>query len=175
MIIVPLLVLLFSRIHAVYARIGAALRLGQTPPQPRRRSSLVIVPVGSMSLLTEEGISAALSLGDDVVAVTVCYADRDDAQVDANFRDQWEEWHPDVPLRTLRSQHRSLGPPIVEFLRDLERPTTITSWSCSFRRSSRPGHGRRYYITSAASCWNGLSSAARRTWSSAGSDTGWRP
>jgi amino acid transporter len=119
-IIIPLLMLLFSRIHAVYARIGAALQLGQVPPKPQRRSSLVVVPVGSMSLLTEEGISAALSLGDEVIAVTVCYADRADAEVDAHFREQWEEWHPDVPLVSLRSEHRSLAPPIVDYLRTLD-------------------------------------------------------
>ncbi len=119
-IIIPLLMLLFSRIHAVYARIGAALRIGQLPPKPERRSSLVVVPVGSMSLLTEEGISAALSLGEEVIAVTVCYADRSDAEVDAHFREQWEEWHPDVPLVSLRTEHRSLAPPIVDYLRTLD-------------------------------------------------------
>ncbi|HUC57318.1 MAG TPA: hypothetical protein VMA95_07945, partial [Streptosporangiaceae bacterium] len=33
---------------------------------------------------------------------------------------QWEEWHPGVPLVTLHSAHRSLAPPIVEYLHDLE-------------------------------------------------------
>jgi hypothetical protein len=40
--------------------------------------------------------------------------------VDATFRDQWEAWHPNVPLISLRTSHRSLGPPIVEYLRALE-------------------------------------------------------
>jgi hypothetical protein len=120
-IVVPLLVLMFSRIHATYDRIGAALQIGHTPPPPRPRSSLVVVPVGSMSRLTAEGISAALSLGDEVVAVTVCYAEPEDTEADAHFRDQWEAWHPHVPLLTLRSNRRSLGPPVVNFLRELEQ------------------------------------------------------
>jgi hypothetical protein len=33
---------------------------------------------------------------------------------------QWDEWDPGVPLIALRSEHRDLGPPIVDFLRDLE-------------------------------------------------------
>jgi len=123
-IVVPALVLLFKQVHKTYDRIGAALRLGQTPPRPERRSSLVVVPVGGMSLLTEEGVSAALSLGDEVIAVTVVYADREDTEADAAFRDQWERWHPNVPLLSLRSRHRSLGPPVVDFLREMENTDT---------------------------------------------------
>ena len=77
-IVVPLLVLMFSRVHAAYARIGRQLEIGQVPERPQQRSSLVVVPVGSMSRLVREGISAALSLGDQVVAVTVCYDDAED-------------------------------------------------------------------------------------------------
>jgi amino acid transporter len=120
-IVVPLLVLIFSRIHTVYNRIGQALQIGQLPPPPRRHSSLVVVPVGSMSRLTSAGISAALSLGDEVLAVTVSYDDPDSHAQDARLRQQWDQWHPDVPLLTLHSSGRALGPPVVGFLRELER------------------------------------------------------
>jgi amino acid transporter len=119
-IVVPLLVLMFSRIHATYDRIGAALELGHKPPLPHRRDVLAVVPVSGLSRLTAEAISAALSIGDEVVAVTVCYADPDDEQTDAGFRQDWEEWQPDVPLITLHTPHRALGPPIVKFLRKKE-------------------------------------------------------
>jgi amino acid transporter len=119
-IVVPLLVLMFTRVHAVYDRMGAQLQLGQPQPQPTRRSSLVVVPVGGMSRLTVEAVSAALSLGEEVIAVHVCYADADDTEVDAHFRAQWDAWHPNVPLVTLRSTRRSLSPPIVEYLHKTE-------------------------------------------------------
>jgi amino acid transporter len=119
-LVIPLLVLMFSRIHRTYDRIGQLLELGKQPPPPQRLSSLVVVPVGGMSRLTFEGVSAALSLGDEVVAVTVCFADPDDEAADAHFRDQWEAWHPNVPLVTLHTQHRSLAPPIVSYLRQIE-------------------------------------------------------
>ena len=38
----------------------------------------MVVPVAGMSRLTAEGISAALSLGEDVIAVTVVYTDEAD-------------------------------------------------------------------------------------------------
>ena len=119
-IVIPLLVLMFDRVHAVYGRIGAQLSLGQQPPTPQLHNSLVIVPVGGLSRLTAEAISAALSLGDKVIAVTVCYADPEDEKADADFRRGWEQWQPDVPLITLHSQHRALGPPVVEYLRKIE-------------------------------------------------------
>ncbi len=74
-IVVPLMVLLFHRINRTYERIGLVLRLGQHPPPPQRTESLVIVPVRGISRLVEEGISAALSLGDEVRAVTVSFTD----------------------------------------------------------------------------------------------------
>jgi amino acid transporter len=119
-IVVPLLVLMFDRIRVTYDRIGQLLELGKQPPPPQRMSSLVVVPVGGMSRLTAEAVSAALSIGEEVRAVTVCYADPEDEQADAGFRDQWEAWHPNVPLITLHTQHRSLAPPIVGYVRKLE-------------------------------------------------------
>jgi hypothetical protein len=98
-----------------------------------KQPSLVVVPVMGLSRLTAEGISVALSIGDDVVAVTVVYTDSDnDADdvhgdsgtgapaPDAPFREQWQQWRPEVPLITLRSAHRSLAKPIVHYLRHLE-------------------------------------------------------
>jgi amino acid transporter len=120
-IVVPLLVLLFTRIWASYDRIGALLELGRIPGAPEHMTSLVVVPVGGMSRLTREAISAALSLGDEVVAVTICYADPDEERVHESFRAQWDAWHPNVPLVTLHTAHRSLGPPIVKYLRTLEK------------------------------------------------------
>jgi amino acid transporter len=119
-IVIPLLVLMFNRIHVTYGRIGELLELGKQPPPPRRLTSMVVVPVGGMSRLTAEAVSTALSIGDEITAVTVCYGDPEDEQADVSFRDQWEAWHPNVPLVTLRTPHRSLAPPVVKYLRRIE-------------------------------------------------------
>jgi hypothetical protein len=120
-LIIPGLALLFTRIHTSYERIGKLLRLGEKPPPPVAKKSLVVVPVNGMSRLTAEGINVALSIGDDVVAVTVCFADPDDTAADVSFRGEWEEWQPNVPLITLRTPHRSLAKPIVKYLCEIER------------------------------------------------------
>ena len=77
-LVIPGLVLMFNRVHRAYDRIGALLGIGKTPEPPSKQKSLVVVPVAGLSRLTAEGISAALSLGDDVIAVTVCFADPED-------------------------------------------------------------------------------------------------
>jgi amino acid transporter len=122
-LLIPLLVLLFLSVNRTYRRIGAQLGIGQVPPPPVRESSLVVVPVAGMSRLTAEGVSVALSLSDDVVAVTVVFTDESDNPddvPDVTFRDQWEAWRPEVPLVTLRSARRSLAKPIVAYLRSVE-------------------------------------------------------
>ncbi|WP_412543551.1 APC family permease [Longispora sp. K20-0274] len=111
----PLLVLGFLRVHAAYARMGRRLGLGVVPAPPHGGTSLVVVPVHSVSALSKEALCAAMSLGDEVVAVRVVYPD-EPADMDL-FRAEWEAWHPDVHLALLDAPHRDLGQPLVEFIR----------------------------------------------------------
>jgi len=119
-LVIPSLVLLFNRVHRTYDRIGALLGIGQTPEPPAKHKSLVVVPVSSLSRLTAAGISTALSIGDEVIAVSVYFTDPEEEAADVSFRDRWEQWHPNVPLITLRSTHRSIAKPIVKYLCDIE-------------------------------------------------------
>jgi Amino acid permease len=112
-LIVPALMLLFSRIQSYYHAVGLELDLGQLPHRPRSARSLVIVPVGSISKLTEHALHAALSLGDDVIAVSV----HPEAAQSAAFRAAWDRWNPGVRLETLDSPHRSLVHPVVDYVR----------------------------------------------------------
>jgi amino acid transporter len=120
-IVIPLLVFMFLWIQRTYRGIGLQLGIGETPPRPVKKASLVVVPVAGLNRLTAEGISAALSLGDDVIALTVVFTDSDEEQpTDVSFRDQWNTWRPEVPLITLRSAHRSIARPIVHYLQAVE-------------------------------------------------------
>ncbi len=109
---VPLLMLLFSRIHAYYAYCAAELELGLIPPAPSAQTTLVIVPIGGVSKLTYEALSVAKSLGDEVVAVTVQYGD----DPVGTIRADWLRWDPGVPLVVLPSPQRNLAAPIVDFV-----------------------------------------------------------
>jgi amino acid transporter len=114
---VPALMLLFARIHSYYQAVGRELDLGAHPPRPLAASSLVIVPVGSISKLTEHALRAALSLGDDVIAVSV----HPEAGQSAAFRAEWDRWNPGVRLDTLNSPHRSLVHPVVGYVRQAQQ------------------------------------------------------
>jgi amino acid transporter len=119
-LVIPAMVVLFTRVHRAYDQMGALLELGKMPPPPHPEEALVIVPVAGLSRLTEEAISAAMSLGEEVVAIYVRFDDPEGAEAEEEFRQSWSQWGPDVPLITLHSHHRSLGPPVVEYLRTLE-------------------------------------------------------
>ncbi len=67
------------RIHAYYQRAGRVLGLDVIPPKPVARRTIVIVPVNRISRLTEHALSEAVSLGQEVVAVTVVLRTGDDA------------------------------------------------------------------------------------------------
>ncbi len=123
-LVIPGLVLLFNRVRHTYDRIGALLGMGQIPGPPARHKSLVVVPVASISRLIAAGLSTALSIGDEVIAVNVCFTDPEDDAAEESFRDRWEQWHPNVPLVTLSSTHRSIAKPIVKYLCDLEAKDT---------------------------------------------------
>jgi amino acid transporter len=123
-LVIPALVLMFDRVHRLYDKIGQALQLGQTPMPPAKHKSMVVVPVAEVSRLTAAGLEAALSLGDEVVAVTVDFSDSDDEASGVSFRQRWEQWHPNVPLVTLTSTHRSIAKPIVQYLNELEAKNT---------------------------------------------------
>ena len=87
---VPALMLLFSRIESYYQAVGLELDLGRPQQRPLPASSLVIVPVGGISKLTEHALQAALSLGDEVIAVSV----HPEAGQGAAFRAEWDCWNP---------------------------------------------------------------------------------
>ncbi|MFJ8311558.1 MULTISPECIES: APC family permease [unclassified Streptomyces] len=110
---VPLLMLLFARIQRYYTAVGVELGLGEIPPPPvRHTDSLVIVPVGEVSKLTQYALTAAGTLGREVVAVAV-HSDPDKVRA---LRESWARWNPGVRLEVIDSPHRSLVQPIVDYV-----------------------------------------------------------
>ena len=123
-IAVPLLIWLFSHTEHYYAEVAEELRLGLLPPVPRRRESVVIVPTTTVSLLSERALSAALSLGQTVIAVAVAG--------DENEREQilhdWGRWRCAVPIEVLIDPQRSLVRTVLHYIESVEadRDVTIT-------------------------------------------------
>lgn len=117
---IALLVALFESIHRTYAQIGRALHVGEIPGQPEPCHILVVVPVNTINKLTQEALSAAVSLGDDVRAVTVTHPDENDQPIALKLEQDWQTWNPHVPLTVLSSPSRSLARPIVDYLLEVD-------------------------------------------------------
>ena len=121
---VPTFVVLFVRINAYYQRAAQELGVGTLPPIPAGRPTLVIVPVTNVSRLTQHAISEALSLGQEVVAVSVALEQGDEGESEARTLErEWSEWNPGVPLRILHTEYASVVAPIVAFIDEAREHT----------------------------------------------------
>ena len=116
-IAIPAFIVLFLRIHAYYERTRKELRLDETPVKPEPKRTIVIVPVNRVSRLTEHALCEAISLGQEVIAVTVVMHTDDQAvrYVDS-LQHMWRKWDPGVPLKVLNTDYASIVQPIVAFI-----------------------------------------------------------
>jgi len=114
---VPAFIALFWRIHSYYERVGLELGLGRVPRRPHGERTLVIVPITNVWRPTERALSEALSIGDEVVAVSVVVDHGDAAESSrASLERDWARWAPGVPLRILHTEYASIVEPIVAFI-----------------------------------------------------------
>ncbi len=111
-IAIPSLMLLFSRINRYYDDVSTELELGSVPATPVAHEELVVVTVAAVSLMTRAALGTALSLGHEVLAVTVQF---DDERAET-LRSEWERWNPGVRLVVLRPHTRTVAAPMLEFL-----------------------------------------------------------
>jgi hypothetical protein len=94
-----------------------------------------VVPFSQLSRLTSQALSQALSMGDEVVAVTVVFAEDKGRQ--AELEAAWKRWDPGVPLVVLQSPYRSVVRPLLRYIGSLKPPATsgtrpsTTTWNWS--------------------------------------------
>ncbi len=114
-IAVPVMMFLFHRTENYYAEVARELHLGRIPPPPQPKQSVVIVPTSTVSLLTQQVLSTALSLGQRVVAVAVAC----DEEERGRILEHWATWDPGVPLEVLVNPQRSLVRSVVKYVESL--------------------------------------------------------
>lgn len=119
---VPAFIVLFVRVHRYYEQVEKTIGIGTVPTRPEGRRTVVIVPVTSVSRLTRHALSEALSIGDEVVAVSVVVDDGRYSRHDAaSLERAWARWDPGVPLRILPTEFSSIIDPIVAFIDEARR------------------------------------------------------
>jgi amino acid transporter len=119
---VPVLILLFHRTEIYYDVVGRELKLGLTPPRPSKQESIVIVPTSTVNLLTERAVSAAMSLGDTVVAVAVAGNDEERARIER----AWTEWACGIPIEVIVDKHRSLVRSVLRYVASIHEDALVT-------------------------------------------------
>jgi amino acid transporter len=119
---VPAFIVLFQRVHVYYDRISTSLGFHVRLKKPKASRTRVIVPVVAVSRITERALSEALSLGDEVTAVSVCMDDLEPGDNhqglvhEGDIRDRWNRWNPGVPLEVLHTEYASVIEPIVAYI-----------------------------------------------------------
>jgi hypothetical protein len=113
---IPALMMLFNVTERYYDEVAVELKLGKTPPRPRKRESIVIVPTSTVNLLTQKAVSAALSLGDTVVAVAVA-GDQEEAE---RIKRDWDEWSCGIAMEVLLDPQRSLVRSVLKYVKSAE-------------------------------------------------------
>jgi len=120
---IPLMMLLFQRTELYYAEVGRELKLGLTPPHPRRRQSIVIVPTSTINLLTEHALSAAMSMGDTVIGVAVAADDEERKRIERN----WTEWACGATIEVIIDRHRSLVRSVLHYVESIEDEDAVVT------------------------------------------------
>jgi amino acid transporter len=150
-LLVPLIVLAFRRVHAHYesARValtprpelaGAAPRVRIAPPrlapevskrlaeaqdEPDEVHSFAVVPVAVLDLAALHALAYAVSLGQPVLAVHVSPTDEEAKR----FRQAWKAWGDHLPLELVVSPYRATVAPLANYIAALhiQRPdVTLT-------------------------------------------------
>ncbi len=120
-IAVPVLMFMFSRTESYYKEVARELKLGKTPPPPRKRDSVVLVPTSTVNLLTQRALSAALSLSETVVAVAVAGNEAECQRV----KRAWDEWKTGVPIEVLLDPHRSLVRTVLRYIESIQNEDAV--------------------------------------------------
>ncbi len=111
-VMVPLMVAIFFRIHRHYKGVAAQLSLDDAVPIDGMLKHRAIVLVSGVHKGILPALAYARTIAEDVRAVYVEV--RPGAAEDV--REKWATWGQHVPLVVLESQHRRLNQPILEYI-----------------------------------------------------------
>ena len=120
-IVIPVLILLFVRIERYYTQVRFEIGVGRTPPRPTRPPAVtdpgtkIIIPIGSITALTERTVSAAMALGGDIVLVSVAATE---AEQDA-LHEAWTRWNPGIHLEIIYNPSRTLVRPLLHYIQSV--------------------------------------------------------
>lgn len=130
LVIMPLILTMFYRIHAHYVRVAKQLRVKNKFEKQEQRhyvGSTVLVLVGNVTQVTREALSYARSIGDEVVAVHV--------SMDSNLEhekkneEKFKAEYPDIRFVNIHTSYRSINGPVIRFCDVVARKDDARNYS----------------------------------------------
>jgi len=112
-LLIPVQVFLFLRVHRHYDEVREQLSLHGLPPSLKpAEPARVVIPVSGVHRGMVNAVTFAQSISSNVTGVFVELEPGSGARVS----EEWKEWWPDLPLVVVPSPYRSLIGPLLEYL-----------------------------------------------------------
>ncbi len=126
LIFLPLIILLFHRIHKHYESVADQLRISTCEEPPLAiEGNVIILPVAGITHVVENSLRYAKSLGtEQIIAVHVPFEREDEAV----FEEKWKKFHPEIRLVTLYSPYRSITQPLTKFIDTVQRKASESNY-----------------------------------------------
>ena len=117
-VLIPIFVAIFLRIHRHFRQVSAQLSMGGHPPSLRPLPPpRVVVPISGVHRGIVGAVNFARSISPNVTAFYIELEPSDTERV----KNDWQRWWPDVPLVIRQSPFRSIIGPLVDFLDETDR------------------------------------------------------
>ncbi|MBP2000010.1 amino acid transporter [Paenibacillus shirakamiensis] len=117
LIFLPLLLLLFHRIHKHYEAVADQLRITSCEPGMRIEGNVIILPVAGITNVVLNSLDYARSLSpQQIIAVYVPFEREDELA----FEEKWKKFQPNVRLVTLYTPYRSILQPLTKFINTVQ-------------------------------------------------------
>jgi len=114
-LLIPLMVGMFYRIHAHYLTAASQLTLvGYRMPPPPPNTIIVLVPSVNRGIIP--ALQYAKSLGQDTRALHI----ETEPEATPRLREEWDTWGLGIPLLIMESPYRSLVAPLFRYLDEVQ-------------------------------------------------------
>lgn len=118
-VLIPLFVLTFMKIHTHYLDIAKKLRVEDNHTFEHPEHIKVIVPVATFTRVVANTVEYAISISNDVTAVHIVL---DDEKAE-KLKTRWEIYFSSISLVMISSPYRSMLTPLLNYLDEVEKST----------------------------------------------------